>query len=363
MKNNILRKLIALVCLLFSLNASAYVHYTTYNGQHIYYYWEDRQYPNRATVPVTTAPSSYAGVLEIPSEFYHYRSGNSYYIKGMFTTIGENTFSGCTQLTAVTIPNTVTSIGDSAFYNCAKLESIIIPTFVVRINRSAFQNCSALKSAIIGSSVTSLDDYAFSGCTSLTSVSFPDSVTNIGNNTFEDCSGLTSLSIPNSIINIGKSAFRSCSGLTSIIVETENIKYNSRYNCNAIIETETNTLIQGCQNTIIPNTVIRIGEYAFYNCIGLTSVTIPNSVTSIGEYAFYNCIGLTSVTISNSVTSISRGTFTGCDSLTAIYCKQLIHLLTTVPFLTMFYNMLHYMYQQAVRAHTNQLHLGVTFRI
>ena len=91
-----------------------------------------------------------------------------------------------------------------------------------------------------------------------------------------------------------------------MVVENGNTKYDSRNNCNAIIETATNTLISGCKNTIIPNSVTSIGSHAFYRCTGLTSVTIPNSVTTIGNYAFYGCTGLTSVTIPNSVTSIGR---------------------------------------------------------
>ena len=109
--------------------------------------------------------------------------------------------------------------------------------------------------------------------------------------------------------NIPDYAFSGCTGLTSVVVDGNNTKYDSRENCNAIIETETNTLIAGCKNTIIPNSVTSIGDNAFYKCTGLTSITIPNSVTSIGSSAFYGCTGLTSITIPNSVTSIGSGAF------------------------------------------------------
>jgi len=120
------------------------------------------------------------------------------------------------------------------------------------------------------------------------------------------------------VTSIGYAAFSDCSGLTSIKVETGNARYDSRNDCNAIIETASNTLIVVCKNTIIPNSVTSIGDYAFYGCSGLTSVTIPNSVTSISDFAFYECNGLTSVTIGNSVTSIGTKAFYNCSSLTSV---------------------------------------------
>ena len=139
-------------------------------------------------------------------------------------------------------------------------------------------------------SVTSIGDDAFSGCSGLTSVTIPNSVTSIGKWAFYGCTGLTSVTIPNSVTSIGEYAFDCCTGLESIIVEDGNTVYDSRNNCNAIIETETNTLLQGCNNTVIPGSVTSIGNYAFGICEGLTSITIPNSVTSIGKGAFNGCI-------------------------------------------------------------------------
>jgi len=120
------------------------------------------------------------------------------------------------------------------------------------------------------------------------------------------------------VTSIGNCAFMRCSGLATIEVESGNTKYDSRDNCNAIIETNTNTLIAGCKNTVIPNSVTSIGSSAFYHCSGLTSVTIPNSVTSIGIYAFSRCSGLTNVSIPNTVTSIGEDAFYGCSGLTSV---------------------------------------------
>ena len=144
------------------------------------------------------------------------------------------------------------------------------------------------------------------------------SVTRIGQDAFYECSNLTSVTIPISVTSIGNLAFGDCTGLTSIAVEPGNTTYNSCENSNAIIETSTNTLIAGCKNTVIPNSVTSIGKAAFFGCTGLTSITIPNSVTSIGDYAFDGCTGLTNLTIPNSVTSIGCYVFYWCTGLTSV---------------------------------------------
>ena len=141
----------------------------------------------------------------------------------------------------------------------------------------------------------------------------------IGDFAFADCSNLTNITIGKGVTSIGDYAFYGCSGLESISVFDENTKYCSKENC--LIETETKTLILGCNNSIVPNdnSVTSIGDYAFYGCSGLTGeLIIPDSVTSIGDSAFHGCGGLTSVTIGKGVTSIGYGMFNDCSGLTNV---------------------------------------------
>ena len=207
-------------------------------------------------------------------------------IESGVTAIGKEAFSGCTSLVSVTIGDSVTSIGNFAFRYCTSLVGVTIPDSVTSIGTGAFHGCTSLESVTIGDSVTTIGDFAFFGCTSLASVTIPDSVT-----------------------SIGAGAFEVCAGLESLTVDANNTVYDSRNNCNAVIETGSNTLIAGCKNTVIPNDVTTVGEDAFFGCTSLTSVTIPDSVTSIGDFAFCGCTSLASVTIPDSVTSIGFEAF------------------------------------------------------
>ena len=192
---------------------------------------------------------------------------------------------------------------------------------VTDIGTHAFYKYSSLTSVIIPEGVTNIGDCAFLGCSGLTSVTIPESVTSIKGRAFCECSGLTGITIPAGVTRIEETAFEGCSGLTSIVVDKENKYYDSRNNCNAIIATESNTLVIGCKNTTIPASVTRLGDYAFADCSGLTSITIPQGVTSIGYYTFSGCSGLTSITIPKSVTSIGDYAFAGCHDL-VFYCYE-----------------------------------------
>ena len=193
------------------------------------------------------------------------------YFTGL-TSIEENAFMFCNSLTSVTLPNAVTSIGSYAFAHCISLTSVSLPN-----------------------SLTTIGDFAFTNATSLSTIELPLSLLGIGARAFDNC-GLVSVVIPASVMGIGINPFTYCSSLTSITVDgPSNVFYTP--NDNALVNSQTQTLVTGLSTTIIPNTVTTIGAFAFDGCINLTSITIPNSVTYIDNLAFHYCIGLTSITV------------------------------------------------------------------
>lgn len=215
------------------------------------------------------------------------------------------------------IPDGITSIGKSAFFGCSGITSIVLPNSVENIGEDAFGNCMELQNVTFGSRVTSIGNGAFSNCQGLKSVTIPDSVKSIEDTVFFNCQNLQNITIGNGATNISGYAFYGCFNLANIAVSPNNPKYDSRNNCNAIIETATNTLIAGCKNTTIPDGIICISEGAFQGA-GITNVIIPDSVTKIGSNTFAGCYNLTNITIGDSVTSIGDGAFRDCSQLTSI---------------------------------------------
>ena len=336
----------------------------------IYYQWTN----NNTELAVSDRGSlsesfsnEYSGNVVIPKSVEF--NGNTYPV----TSIGDWAFFGCSDLTSVTIPNSVTSIGIGAFQGCSDLTSVTIPNSVTSIGSCVFFDCSGLTSVAIPNSVTYIGGRAFWRCSGLTSVAISNSVTYIGDQAFWGCSGLTSVAIPNSVTYIGDNAFCDCNGLTSVIVNCSPtyIYFGSSaflgctkiedvtFDCEIVLPLFSDN--SSLKKVKLSENVKTIGDYAFKNCNGLTSVivncnptyigsspflgctkieeisfdcetvtslfrdltdikkvTLSKNVKTICSYAFQGYSSLTSVTIPNSVTSIGSNAFQGCSGLTSV---------------------------------------------
>lgn len=212
--------------------------------------------------------------------------------------IGALCFSGCFNLSNITFDqeSQLTTIGNNAFDGCVVLTNIIIPNSVTSIGAYLFDACRELKNVILPQGITILPEGIFSGCWGLENMTIPDTVVTIKKNAFSNCA-LKDIVIPASVKVIEEFAFRSCNP-DSITVKSGNTAYKSLSNC--LIKISNNILIYGSNNSVIPDNVTKIDDYAFYGCEELQSVTIPDSVKEIGYWAFNYCKKLQTVTISGS---------------------------------------------------------------
>ena len=222
---------------------------------------------------------------------------------------------------SLTIPKTVTKIGESALAGCSRLMSVTMSDSVTEISDKAFYRCSGLAHVTIGSKVTSIGANAFQDCISLQSVTISDSVTTIHREAFNGCTGLASVKIGAGVTSINVGAFKGCVGLVAITVAPENGQYCS--DKNIVYTKDKKTLVFVPKNTAgsfssIPESVTKIGDYAFEGCTGLTAITIPASVTAIESSAFSGCTGLSAITLPDSVQSLDWGTFADCTNLTSL---------------------------------------------
>ena len=242
------------------------------------------------------------------------------------TRIGVAAFAKCTNIRDLTIPDNVTEIGFNAFLGCSNLKTVKLSNNITSLNEGIFSECSNLDSIDIPNGVKSIGKFAFQNCSSLSSINLPETLEEIGEQALFGCSSLTQLFLPRSFVRFKKdenntywSFIYGCTSLTSIVVDKDNPVFDSRDNCNAIIETANNTLVAGCITTTIPEGIITIGSWAFGGFKDLTSITLPNSLNRIEQSAF-NGSGLREIIIPGNVTNIGAYAFSSCNSLKDFYC-------------------------------------------
>ena len=204
-----------------------------------------------------------------------------------------------------------------------------IPDGCTKVEREAFKDNKNIGIVMFPNSLTRIEDQAFWGCHSLSHIYIPSSVEYIGVGAFSDCYNLSELVIPKSVTKIKGSI---ANGVSTIKVDHDNPEYDSRNDCNAIIETSTNTLISGCCNTKIPDTVTKIAVGAFLNCTELFSIKIPNSVCEIEMNAFDTCRSLHSIRIPDSISRIEQYVFINCDHLSTIYIPNSVKYIDSCAF-------------------------------
>ncbi|MBR5240254.1 MAG: leucine-rich repeat protein [Clostridia bacterium] len=319
-----------------------------------------------------TIPDS---VVSIGDYAFRYCTGlTSIKIPNMVTSIGDYTFSGCEGITSITISDSVTSIGDSAFERCFSLQDVYYNgsradwgkitvgssnsyltnatihfdpffgnvTYTITNGEVTITDCDTavegelvIPDTVKGYPVTAIGNSAFYSCNKLTGITIPDSVATIGNQAFRSCSMLSGITIPKSVTTIGDEAFSTCSGLTKFTVDGNNPNYSS---LDGNLYNKEKTMLVcyagGKDDTHfeIPSSVTTIGDYAFYNCDSLTSISIPDSVTTIGNYAFYSCTRLANVIISECATSIGNYTFSSCARLTSVVIPDSVTKIGTYAF-------------------------------
>ena len=246
--------------------------------------------------------------------------------------IGLYAFSGCDGLTAIDLPENLQEIDGGAFEDCINISSLYIPENVRKIGYYAFQGCSGLENITVAKENPVYDSRnncnaiidtknmkLIAGCNTS---KIPSDISSISYGAFYGCKDIKSIEIPKSVTNIESGAFQGCSGIEYLTVDSENPVYDSRSNCNAIIEKESNTLIVGCKTTKILSSVEVIGRNAFANCSDLESIVIPDSVTKMGYWAFSGCSGLKQIKLSKNLKSVTMDCFSECSALENIVIPE-----------------------------------------
>ena len=235
------------------------------------------------------------------------------------TRIDGYAFTNSRHITSVRFSDNIEFIGSCAFQGCDKIEYMDLPDSLVSTDYGVFWGVSSLKEITLPEGFVTLGAWTFAYCEDLESAKLPESLETIYGWAFMECHSLTSIEIPANVNLIDMYAFGHCESLTTMIVDENNKTFDSRDNCNAIIKTETNSLLHGCSNSSIPSTVTMIDSFAFYGCSTLINIEIPENITTIGACAFQYCDGLQWIVLHEGLQNIDSEAFDGCVSLQDVY--------------------------------------------
>lgn len=284
--------------------------------------------------------TKYSGVIAIPSTVTYNN------VEYSVTSIEENAFYWCSDLTSIIIPEGITSIGSNAFYACSSLTEVHISNITawckitfgdfysnpIEEAHNLYLNGELVTELMVPKGVTSIKKSAFSSCDCLTTISFSEGMTSIGGAAFSDCSSLTSVVFPKGEISIEGGAFSGCRSLTSVtFLGGGTIGANAFSDCSSLtsiilpegITSISDRIFYGCNSLmsiILPEGVTKIGNYTFYGCSNLISISIPESVTSIGWFAFFGCSSLTNIVLPRNISHIDSKAFANCPELLDVYC-------------------------------------------
>lgn len=261
--------------------------------------------------------------------------------------VAASAFRDCTEMTSITLPNTITEIGENAFFGCLALTSIEIPEGVFEIGDHAFENCKSLSSISFPSSLLRIGDFCFFGASLLKDVHFSaeGSLAHIGASAFGECVGILSVTLPESVTEIGASCFKRCENLESVefLGDVKSVASSAFACCKrlvsvklpAALETIEMSAFQSCESLrsiTLPNTLVAVEPYAFSNCVTLYSLNFSYNIRTIGAFAFQGCVSLSYVRFSNGVEDVGEGAFSGCIRIATVSLPKSLTSLSATAF-------------------------------
>ncbi|MCI6357674.1 MAG: leucine-rich repeat protein [Erysipelotrichaceae bacterium] len=257
-----------------------------------------------------TFDNEYSNPMSYANKFYklnnnEYEEITSIEIPETITSIGKYQFYGFSNLISVRLSNGVTTIGEYAFYNCSSLKKITLP-FVGTSQEATGDSAklsyifggtvpSSLKQVVILEECTAIKDDAFRNCASLTNITIPSSITKIGNYAFSGCTLLTNIIVPSDVTSIGRSAFANCTSLERLTLPFVGASQGATDNNAKLSYIFGGTVPSSLKKVVILDGCVSIGDFAFENCVSLTSIALPSTIETIGYGAFSNCTSLTNV--------------------------------------------------------------------